>query len=838
MSRGDAARALRVLHLELWIPLLLGGFCLLLLAAVFALQRFDTQRRLRYFTEQVARETLLGAQLDIDAALRSKHGRSLDGIVSALGLHADVDYAVLLDSDGRVLAATRLAWKGQPAASVVADYLPPPAGSRAPMQAHGIQLRVDSASKRLIAEAPIAMSPSDWLAASRPGRLILAFDFAPRAATVERLMWERVWSLLGALLLALALLYLALRQLILRPVQVLAASMERIGGGDLDVAQPFRGRGEFLRLGAAMSGMAAELRARDVALRESEGRFRQLADGAFEAILVHEHGHILNANAAAERLWDVPAGSLVGRELLPLIAPHDRANVVRRTERELAGTWIVDVLDSHGQVVPTEVSARHHQADSRPLRVVSLRDLRERRAAAAEVQRLSNVDTVTGIANRRLLLDWVAEELVGSPGRDRRGALAVVNLDGFKSINDSLGMAAGDAVLRAVARRLSEGLGPNQHLARVNADTFALLFTGVEGESTTDASTVVGRLIEQKLADLARLLVIHEQILYLNASAGIVMVTAASTDAAEFLREAETAMHQAKQRGGARLHFFAPELQEAARRRLALRSDLRAAIHDRSEQLQLHFQPQVSADGRRFTGVEALLRWRHPQRGNVMPDEFIPEAESSGLIVPLGFWVLRQALDFLARLRERGAQASWATDLSLAVNVSSRQFREPDFALRVTEALDRAGIEPSALELELTESVLADDLEGTLAKMAALRRLGIRFALDDFGTGYSSLSYLKRLPIDTLKIDRSFTMDIDAPGAVDDSRRPAALIDTIITIAHQFDLQVLAEGVETASQRERLAGAGCDFFQGYLFGRPLPEADLHTWIDDFLGTVA
>ena len=271
-------------------------------------------------------------------------------------------------------------------------------------------------------------------------------------------------------------------------------------------------------------------------------------------------------------------------------------------------------------------------------------------------------------------------------------------------------------------------------------------------------------------------------------------------------------------------------MQEAASERLALRNDLRQTLRlpPQAQQLLLHYQPQVDAAGR-LLGVEALVRWQHPTRGMIPPGAFIAEAESCGLIVPLGHWVLHEAVACLRRWQQQADGAPWASQLTMAVNVSPRQFRESDFISRIEDVLAQVGVSALSLELELTESVVADDLEATLEKMALLRSRGVRFALDDFGTGYSSLAYLKRLPIDTLKIDRSFVMDIDAPIQSGPGKRPAVLIDAIIAMAHQLEMRVLAEGVETATQRERLVRAGCDIFQGYYFSRPLSEANLQAW---------
>jgi diguanylate cyclase (GGDEF)-like protein len=495
-------------------------------------------------------------------------------------------------------------------------------------------------------------------------------------------------------------------------------------------------------------------------------------------------------------------------------------------------------MNAQGDRIPCECSVRQRESDGQVVRAVAARDIRERLAAEAEIRQLAHFDALTGLCNRRLLLEQVTQELVEVERHQRRAALAVLNLNAFQSVNDSLGMAAGDTVLRTVARRLSALQSQGQTLARVDGDSFALLLTGLDG-SLEVASARAARDIEILLAAIAEPIEVDGHTLHLNAGAGLVMIPNDSSEPLELLREAETAMHLAKEARDSRVRFFAHALQEAASSRLALRNDLRGALKQSAHgepphPLLLHYQPQVDAHGQ-LQGVEALVRWQHPVRGLIPPGAFIAEAEASGLIVPLGNWVLEEAANCLRRWQSNETTQAWAQHLSMAVNVSPRQFREPDFIARIEDVLERVGINALSLELELTESVVADDLESTLEKIEVLRRLGVRFALDDFGTGYSSLSYLKRLPIDTLKIDRSFVMDIDAPEQTQSGKRPAVLINAIVAMAHQLDLHVLAEGVETPTQLARLVQVGCDSFQGYHFSRPLPESALCAWAAQHAG---
>lgn len=816
----------RVFNLRLWLPL-----SLIIASAVMALVLVADQQRhyaqdLQRFADHTAHAELLETQRALETVLRRNDGSGTVGIVSQLGLNPAVAHAALVGPDGKVIAATRFAWKGRTAAAHIPGY--PEDAVRQVRRAQRELLTLDRAQLRLTAVAPVTMGlQSGEVRATRQGMLWIDYDLRPVAAeTWNQLRTQAVVLAMAVLLGSLGLLALA-RWGILRPVAALRAGMERIGAGDFTHLPRLQGSGDFHDLGQALQKMANELQARNTALAESEARFRQLSDASFEAIILHENGRITDANAAADRLMGVAPGGLVGTAILSWVSPPFLERTIQRTTQGMEGVWEVDLQDAQGQTIPCECSVRRRQLDNRQVRVVAVRDIRTRLAAEAEIRQLAHFDALTGLSNRRSLLEQVVQELAAADLQPRRAALATININAFQSVNDSLGMAAGDTVLRTMARRLSALQSQGQRLARVDGDTFALLLCDLQGD-LNQASAEAARTIERLLAAIAEPLEVQGQVLHLSAGAGVVMIPNDSRDAPELLREAETAMHRAKDAGDSRVYFFAHALQEAASERLALRSDLRRALEAKPAPLLLHYQPQVDSQGR-LAGVEALVRWQDPRRGLVSPVQFIPEAEASGLIVPLGNWVLEEAATTLHRWQNDPACAPWATKLTMAVNVSARQFREADFIGRIESLIARVGIDAFSLELELTESVLVDDLEATLEKMAQLRSHGVRFALDDFGTGYSSLAYLKRLPIDVLKIDRSFTMDIDAPEHSGQGKRPAVLIDAIVAMAHQLDLRVLAEGVETLAQQERLLRSGCDLFQGYRFSRPLPEAEFRAW---------
>ncbi|MFN7136888.1 MAG: putative bifunctional diguanylate cyclase/phosphodiesterase [Thermomonas sp.] len=827
MKERNPLHTLRVINLRLWLPLFLAIVAIIRLSMLLWVEYQNYQQHVREFVDRSAHAELLQTRRSLEDALRQRNGAGMDGILSELGLEPMIQRAALIDENGRVVTATRFAWKGLPAAGNLPGY---PTQLAAQVRGQRRERLVwDAAHSHLLALAPVVMGlRPDELRSHRIGLLLVEYDLAPLQAEA----WQRSLQMAGmsaaVLVLTMLLLYALAQRFILRPAQALAQGMQRIGQGQFDAIPKLRGGGEFKVLGEAMARMAEDLQRSRHALAESEARYRHLSDAATEAIFIHDGGTIVDANAAAGRLIGLPAEALKGRDIYSLVAEHDRQRKRDLTAKGMEGRWALDFLAADGSIVPAEVAVREWQSGGHSLRVVAAHDIRERLAAEEEIRQLSNFDPLTGLPNRKYLQERVVDELATTELRGQHAALAAFDLDGFTAINESLGMAAGDAVLRGVAQRLTNQLQQGQLLARLHGDTFSLLMPELE-PALEQASTQAARTLEKLLGSLAQPLAMQDHTLHLSASAGVVMIPNDSRDPGELLREAETAMHQAKLASDNRIRFFAHDLQQAASRRLRLRNDLKAAV-DAGGQLLLHYQPQVDARGQ-LRGIEALVRWQHPERGLVAPGEFIAEAEASGLIVPLGNWVLEEAVACMQRCRascEDGVP--WPDGLAMGVNVSPRQFREPDFVRRIEDLLDRLAGNPLLLELELTESVLADDLEATLEKMQVLRRHGVKLALDDFGTGYSSLSYLKRMPINTLKIDRSFVIDIDAQPHPELGKRPAALIEAIIGMAHQLDLQVLAEGVETEAQHARLLQAGCDIFQGYLFSRPLPEKAMREWM--------
>lgn len=440
------------------------------------------------------------------------------------------------------------------------------------------------------------------------------------------------------------------------------------------------------------------------------------------------------------------------------------------------------------------------------------RDVTERKAAEQKIRYLAFYDALTGLPNRQLLLDRLHAMLDRRAGA-QGGALMFIDLDNFKVLNDTLGHQKGDLLLQQVAERLGSCVAREDTVARLGGDEFVVLLHP-RGDGPQAAAAVADRILKA----LGEPYPLPGYLHHSTCSIGVTVFGAQRAPVTELLKQADLAMYQAKRAGRNTVCFFDPQMQAVASANAALAADLRQAW--REGQFLLDYQPQVDRQGR-ITGVEALLRWTHPVRGLVPPAQFIPIAEETSLILDIGRWVLDQACAQLAHWAGRAGRQH----LTIAVNVSARQFRDPQFVDQVMEAMARSGIAPHKLKLELTESLLADGIEVTIAKMGNLQALGVELSLDDFGMGYSSLSYLKRLPLNQLKIDREFVKDLLTDA------NDAAIARTIISLAQSLRLDVIAEGVENDAQREFLVQHGCEAFQGHLFSEPVPIAVLEAYID-------
>jgi diguanylate cyclase (GGDEF)-like protein/PAS domain S-box-containing protein len=528
--------------------------------------------------------------------------------------------------------------------------------------------------------------------------------------------------------------------------------------------------------------------------------------------------------AGKHKQLDARAAAMIGYTVLQADKDPDWMQGVHPDDRLMLEQCLAQHLG--GQAPAFDVEYRHRRAHGgwiwvhcrgkvldqpghrqSPRMVGTMQDISARKHAEAEIEHLAFYDSLTDLPNRRLLRDRLAQALRKCERKRRAGAVLFIDLDNFKNLNDTLGHGVGDRLLQQVALRLRGVTRESDTVARVGGDEFVILLEELD-ESGPCAGSRAELVAQKVLGALATAYHLDGYELYSTPSIGIALYDVHDQPVDEVLKRADLAMYDAKAAGRNTYRFFAARMQVAVDEQAALESDLRHAV-ERGE-LRLHFQPIVDDDGR-IVCAEALVRWQHPGRGLLGPDQFIPIAERSGLIVAIGQWVLTQACSQLAQWgREAGSR-----NLQVAVNVSARQFSQFDFVERVLGALQRSGAETRHLKLELTESVLLHDVEEVIAKMTVLRSHGVCFALDDFGTGYSSLSYLQRLPLDELKIDRSFVHDmLSSPNA-------ATIVCAIVALAESLGLDVIAEGVETDAQRKFLGSCGCRRFQGYCFGRPV-----------------
>jgi diguanylate cyclase (GGDEF)-like protein/PAS domain S-box-containing protein len=551
---------------------------------------------------------------------------------------------------------------------------------------------------------------------------------------------------------------------------------------------------------------------------EAELRIAAVAFESFEGMMITDaSGTILRVNRAFSDITGYAADEVLGQTPRLLQSGRHDADFYREMWETIdsTGRWEGEVWDRrrNGEVHPKwlTISAVKDAAGDVTHYIGTHADISERKKTEERVQALAFFDQLTGLPNRTLLLDRLKQARAASVRNETRGALLLIDLDNFKTINDTLGHNVGDQLLKLAAQRLKQCVRTGDTAARLGGDEFVVMLANLSTsklEAATAAELVAEKIVNT-LGDDYRL---DNVTVPGTASIGVTMFNGQNATINDLMKQADIAMYKAKDAGRNAFRFFDPAMESAVKERIFLEQDLRRALEHK--EFLLHYQPQVSGEGR-TTGAEVLVRWQHPQRGMVSPAAFIPLAEETGLILPLGNWVLETACTQLVCWATREDTAG----LTLAVNVSARQFRQSDFVDQVTALIKRTGANPQRLKLELTESMLVEDVEEVIKKMLALKAFGVSFSLDDFGTGYSSLSYLKRLPLDQLKIDQSFVRDVLSDP------NDAAIARTIVALAQSLGLGVIAEGVETEAQRDFLANAGCHTYQGYFFSRPLPVDD-------------
>ncbi len=568
-----------------------------------------------------------------------------------------------------------------------------------------------------------------------------------------------------------------------------------------------------------------ESRQTEQALRVNEQKYKILFENALEALVIFdiENFCVVEANENALALFGIQTDQL--GKINPLdVSPPVQSNGVASeimaqqyinkvlADGQVAFEWMH--LNGNGEEILCEIKMALLPSLGHKLAVISIRDITEKKKSEQEIYQLAFYDALTGLANRRLLLNQLETELAVAKRNYQYGAVLFLDLDRFKILNDSLGHHIGDELLFQVAQRIKSVLREEDLAARMGGDEFVIMIRPHANSLDQCRDSVM--LIAEKIRNiLEQPYIISDYEHHCSSSIGISLFPEPNISASELLQQADKAMYRAKEQGRNTICFFHPSMQQVADDKLFLEKELRRAL--KHQHFKLYYQPQTDAKGK-IISAEALIRWHHPERGVISPAQFIPIAEDSGLIIALGGWVLNQACWQMRQWLDQGMEMD-----HVSINVSSRQFRQADFVNTVDQALKHNKLDASRLCIELTEGIVINNIDDTVAKMRALKRMGIKISIDDFGTGYSSLAYLKQLPLNQLKIDQSFVRDLTI------DLNDAIIVSTIINMAHNLQLEVIAEGVETEQQKDYLLQKGCQVFQGYYFSKPLPVDDFRLY---------
>ncbi len=554
----------------------------------------------------------------------------------------------------------------------------------------------------------------------------------------------------------------------------------------------------------------------EVALRNNDEKLRAVVDGALDAIVtVDELGHLVEFNPAAERLFGYRKEHVIGRPMSDVIIPpafRENHNTAHQQFVKTGKKHIFDqrleltAMRADGSYFPVELTITSLKDKGLPFVTGFIRDITDRKKAEKDIHQLAFYDGLTSLSNRRLFQDRLNQVLISKSRAKNYGAILFIDLDNFKALNDSRGHDAGDLLLIQVAARLNECLRAGDTVARLGGDEFVIILESLN-EDLQQSLTLASGVADKVLQTISQPYNIKEVEHYNSASIGVSIFSAIDQNGDQVLKRADTAMYEAKLAGKNTIRFFDPAMQVTVEKRVEMELQLRGALS--RKQLRLNYQIQVDDSGN-VLGVEALLRWQNTANEMVMPTQFIQLAEETGLIIPIGDWVLESVCH---QLKDWEAKA-FTRDLNIAVNVSVKQFRQENFVFKLKAMIETMEINPDRLKLEITESVAMNNIDDNVMKMRDLRSIGLRLSIDDFGTGYSSFSYLRQLPFSQIKIDRSFIKDITIDMSAE------SIVNAIILMAKAMGIQVIAEGVETKAQFELLKKHGCNQFQGYFFGKP------------------
>lgn len=802
----------KVLTLKYWLlgtvrrQLVVG--MVVVVSALLALFIWEVTREQKNLMQQLKTEHAIGLAQNVASTtgvwVAARDFAGLQNIIQGLADYPDLTHAMVLDINSQILAHNQLEYRGQ----YLLDMPNDPALSV-------VQLNKDY----------IDLVNPIMLAGQHIGWVRVGLTQAAEIRRLEQIMYSAFVFLLIAVTLAALLATLAARYLT-RRLYAIQTVADQVKSGDRSLRVKLDGVDEPAQLAERFNTMLDTLEKREKeivesheALLKSESRLNQIMAVNHEGIWDWDikNGQVLHNQSWADMLG-ITDGLLehTSKLFFDAVHPEDRERVRYAVGECLnaKGNYRLEyrfVQINSGKVVWVQDRGDvvERAADGSPLRMVGgFYEVTERKKAEEAIQHLAFYDPLTQLPNRRLLQDRLQQEMAVTERSKQVCALMFIDLDDFKTLNDTLGHDTGDELLRQVAARLKTCVREGDTVARIGGDEFVLMLPELDSD-WKDAATHAELVAQKVLRTLNQPYQLASVPYHNTPSIGVTLFSGHRETLEELLKHADLAMYQAKAKGRNTVRFYDTTMQEVVSSRAMLEADMRQAIKE--QQFVLFYQPQIDIEGQ-IVGAEALLRWFHPQRGLVAPNEFIPLAEETALILPIGQWVLQTACEQLVVWSRQPA----AEQLVIAVNVSARQFHQADFVEQVMSICHQTGANPQRLKLELTESLLVKDLDDVIDKMLALKKLGVSFSLDDFGTGYSSLSYLKRLPLDQLKIDQTFVRDIN------DDSNDAAIARAVIALAASMDYSVIAEGVETAAQHQTLSEMGCRVFQGYLFGRPLP----------------
>jgi diguanylate cyclase (GGDEF)-like protein/PAS domain S-box-containing protein len=621
-----------------------------------------------------------------------------------------------------------------------------------------------------------------------------------------------------ALLFLLLIRFLTSRMT--KPLNQLSESMELAKAGETKVRALPSGPKDISTMAHAFNNMMEVLEERESAL--------QVAAIAFEIeqgmIVTDSQEVIIRVNRVFTKLTGYTAEEAIGKNLGMFKSNKDDPDFYPRMREILhrANYWQGEIWNRRkdGKAYPewlTITAVVSKEGETRNY-VAAFVDITDRKQAEEKIHHLAFYDPLCQLPNRRLLFDRLHQAIASSARNHTCAGLLFIDLDNFKILNDTRGHDTGDLLLVETSHRLRSCIRESDTLARLGGDEFVVLLESLSSDRT-EAAVRAREIGEKMLADISQPYVLKGVEHYSTASIGVSLFSNYRENLDDLLKQADTAMYAAKKAGRNTLRFFDPAMQAALEMRSQIEVGMRKALPN--NEFLLHYQVQVDFN-QKPVGAEALIRWKHPEHGMISPDKFIPIAEDTGQILPIGHWVLQTACNQL----KEWETAPLTGRLSLAVNVSAKQFRQPTFVNQVSEIIAKSKINPSLLKLELTESTVLENVKDTISKMQALKKIGVRFSMDDFGTGHSSLAYLTQLPLDQMKIDKSFVRNIGTKS------NDAVVVQTIIAMAHTLGIEVIAEGVETDAQRDFLWGAGCLFYQGYHFGKPVPVAEFNGFLEN------